>query len=73
MSQVMKADVSVIKLGLSVWPLCPELSLKRRMIGSDAVCLECRNYEETCDWQFENSFNEALTALKSGSLAPVAA
>jgi two-component system cell cycle response regulator len=73
MSQVKKADVSVIKLGLSVWQLCSELSLKQRMIGSDAVCLECKNYEETKDWRFENNFDEALNALTGGSLAPAAA
>jgi two-component system cell cycle response regulator len=70
MSQVKKADVSVIKLGLNVWQLCEELSLKQRLIGSHAVMLECRNYEETKDWHFEGSFDEALAALNGGALAP---
>jgi two-component system cell cycle response regulator len=73
MSQVKKADVSIIKLGLNASQLCAELSLKQRMIGSDAVCLECKNYEETKDWQFENTFEEALAALNSGPLAPALA
>ncbi len=73
MSQVTKADISVIKLGLSITQLCTELSLKQKMIGSDAVCRECKNYEETKNWQFENDFNEALNALEGGSLAPAAA
>jgi hypothetical protein len=73
MSQVRKADVGIIKLGLNVFQLCSELSLKQRMIGSDAVCSECRNYEETKDWQFETNFSEALAALNGGSLASAAA
>jgi len=71
MSQVRKADVSVIKLGLNVWQVCEELSLKQRMLGSPAVLLECRNYEETKDWHFECSFEEALAALNGGALASV--
>lgn len=69
MSQVKKADVGIIKLGLNVFQLCSELSLKQRMIGSDAVCSECKNYEETKDWQFETNFNEALAALNGSPLA----
>lgn len=72
-SQVKKADVNVIKLGLHTAQLCSELSLKQRIIGSDAVCLECRNYEETKDWKFESSFEEALAALNGGAFASAAA
>lgn len=72
-SQVKKADVNVIKLGLSTAQLCSELSLKQRIVGSDAVSLECRNYEETKDWKFESSFEEALAALNGGALAGAAA
>jgi hypothetical protein len=43
------------------------------MIGSDAVAIECRNYQETKDWKFENTFEEALAALNGSALAPVAA
>jgi two-component system, cell cycle response regulator len=70
MSQVAKADVNIIKLGLNATQLCAELSLKQRMIGSDAVCLECKNYEETKDWQFEENFEEALAALNGSPLVP---
>jgi two-component system cell cycle response regulator len=62
-SHVKTADISLVKLGLEVIGLCSELSLKNRIIGSDAVTQECRNYEETKDWRFMNSFQEALAAL----------
>jgi two-component system, cell cycle response regulator len=73
MSQVTRADVSVIKLGLNATQLCAELSLKQRMIGSEAVWLECKNYQESKDWQFENTFEEALAALNGSALVPAAA
>jgi len=62
-SQVRTADISLIKLGLEVIGLCTELSLKNRIIGSDAVTHECKNYEETKDWRFMNSFEDAVAAM----------
>jgi two-component system cell cycle response regulator len=73
MSQVAKADVNVVKLGLSVSQACGEYSLKQRMVGTDAISLECKNYEETKHWHFEGSFEEALAALNGGPLASAAA
>jgi two-component system cell cycle response regulator len=73
MSHVTKADVNIIKLGLTVAQACQEFSLKQRMVGSDAVSLECKNYEETKDWRFESSFEEALAALTGSPLASAAA
>lgn len=62
-SAVKTADISLIKLGLEVMGLCSELSLKNRIIGSEAVTRECKNYEETKDWRFMNSFQEAVSAM----------
>ncbi len=67
LSQVRTADISVIKLGLSALQLCQELSLKHCVIGSDAVSTECKNYEESKDWDFVGSFEEALAVLRGGS------
>ncbi len=66
LSQLKSADVSVIKLGLTAMQLCTDLSLKHRVIGSDAVSKECRNYEESKDWHFVTSFEEAVAAFKQG-------
>ncbi len=62
-SQVRTADISLVKLGLEVLGLCSELSLKNRMIGSEVVTQECKNYEETKDWRFLATFEEAVSAL----------
>ena len=68
MSQILKADVNLIKLGLSASQLCTELSLKQRMVGSEIVSTECKNYEESKDWKFESSFEEAVAALNNAGL-----
>jgi two-component system cell cycle response regulator len=69
LGQLKIADVNIIKLGLSAIQLCQELSLKHRIIGSEAVCLECKNYEETKDWRFVSSFEQAVTTFKDNALA----
>lgn len=63
MSQLRAADVTLIKLGLSTIQLCTELDVKYSLIGSDAVCHECKNYEETKDWQFVSTLDDAITTL----------
>ncbi len=69
MSQLKAADLTLIKLGLQVIQLCVELDMRYGLIGSEAVCRECKNYEETKDWQFVNSFQEALAVLNGKTLA----
>ncbi|MBX3743685.1 MAG: response regulator [Verrucomicrobiae bacterium] len=71
-SALKSADILLIKLGLEVMQFCNELSLRLRMIGSPVVIQECRKYEETKDWSFASSFEDALTAL-NGREVPVAA
>ena len=68
-SEVKSADVTLIKLGLSIMQLAKELSMKHSMIGSEAVSQECKHYEETKDWRFVASFKEALDLLNSQTLA----
>ncbi len=72
LSQIRKPDINVIKLGLSAIQLCHELSLKQRIVGSESVCTECKNFEETKDWKFESSFEEALTSFSDPALASAA-
>ena len=71
LSQLKAADVTLIKLGLQVIQLCAELEIRYGMVGSEAVCHECKNYEETKNWQFPGSFEEALAVL-SGKAPAVA-
>lgn len=63
MSRLTNADVNLVKLGIGVTSLCQELGVRLIMIGSPAVCAECKNYEETKDWQFAGSYEEGLSIL----------
>lgn len=65
MGQLRSADVNLIKLGLGAIQLCQELDMKFILIGSDVVCSECKNYEETKDWQFVATFEEAIGVLNA--------
>lgn len=63
LGQLKTADVNLVKLGLSALQMCTELSLKQRIIGSEAVRKECKLFEETKDWRFVGSFAEAKEAF----------
>ena len=65
MSRLANADVNLIKLGINVTSLCQELGLRLALVGSAAVSAECKNYEETKDWQFVSSYEEGLSLLSS--------
>ena len=67
MSRLTNADVNLVKLGINVTSLCQELGVRLTMIGSEAVCAECKNYEETKDWQFASSYEEAVSILSGKS------
>ncbi len=68
LSALKTADIALIKLGLEFLQLCTELSLKQRMIGSPVVSAECKKYEETKDWSFVGSFEEAVAVLAGREL-----
>ena len=61
--QLKGADFNLVRLGLSQFQLCGELSIKHRIIGSDRVQQECKLYEDTKDWRFVGSMEAAKTAF----------
>lgn len=63
MSQVRTPDINLVKLGITTIQLCNELSLQQRLVGSSIVQAECRNYEETKDWVFVASYEDAIRDL----------
>lgn len=68
-SEIKSADVTLIKLGLNVVQLCQELSMKHSIVGSEAVSRECKQYEETKDWRFVASCEEAFSSLREKAMA----
>lgn len=69
LSRVESAQVNLIKLCLSAIQLCQELSIDHILVGSDAVREHCSHYEETKDWRFVRSTEDAVTTLENESVA----
>ena len=63
LSQLQAMDVIVLKLGLEAIQLCAEFDLHYALVGSENVSGECANYQETMDWKFARSFDEAIERL----------
>jgi two-component system cell cycle response regulator len=63
LSQLQGLEVAVLKLGMEVLQLCSEFGLHYTLIGSKAVSGECAKYQETKDWKFAKSFDEAIQGL----------
>ena len=72
LSQLRTADVNMVKLVLSAMQLCSELALKQRIVGSTLVAQECRNYEESKDWQFSSTYEAAVVDINNAALAAAA-
>ena len=70
LSQVPTMNPELIKLGHDVIQLCQENHTPFSLIGSKALCRECEGLEETKDWQFVRSMQEALTHLHELSPCP---
>jgi two-component system cell cycle response regulator len=60
LSHVQKAEVSLVKLGLTIMQTCRESQTPCNLVGSEALGRECATYEETQSWRFARSFDEAL-------------
>ncbi len=63
LGELKTADVALVKLGLETLQVCDEMSLRSRMVGSGTVAQECRKFEETRDWVFAPTFEDAVSAL----------
>lgn len=63
LSEIEKATLPVIQLVLSAIQACGELSLKYAVLTSEAIRSECRGFEETQNWLFANSYDEAVSVL----------
>ncbi|MFA6543866.1 MAG: response regulator [Limisphaerales bacterium] len=72
LSLLKSADINLVKLGLETIQLCQELSLRQRVVASDSVRTECRNYEETKDWSFVGTFEDAAKVLNEPAMATAA-
>lgn len=69
LQKVKRMDVTVIKLLITAMQACREVGLTYAMAGSSVLSQECKGYEDTRDWQFYDSIEEARAGAKGASLA----
>jgi len=61
---VKNLDVGHIKLLLGSMQICRELAFQYALVGSGNVLKDCQGYEDTKNWEFFPSLNEARVSLK---------
>ena len=61
--EVESLNMDVIKLLLQSMKLCRDLSLKYALAGNQQVKEESKKFEESKDWNFHNSIEEAVSSL----------
>lgn len=60
--ELLNVNVNIIKLLVQAMQVCQELSLKYILVGNPQVIAECKNFEESRDWQLFDSMDKAKTA-----------
>ncbi|KAF0096097.1 MAG: response regulator receiver [Puniceicoccaceae bacterium 5H] len=65
--RLQKIDMETIKLMVQAKEICQDLTLTLILVGNEAVKGECRAYEETRNWTFFNSVDEAKNQPMGGS------
>ena len=67
LKEVKSLNMNVIKLLLSTMQTCRELALQFVLVGNDAVAAECKSFEDTRNWVFCASVDEAKAQLAKTS------
>ncbi len=52
LKEVTRANMALIKFVLGVIQVCEELEISHSLVGSESVRAECKNYEESKNWEF---------------------
>jgi len=70
-SKLKNLDMTVIKLLFSFMQTCSEVAVQYVLVGNPVVAKECKGFEDTKNWSFFDSVDQAKASFK-GSPAPVA-
>jgi two-component system, cell cycle response regulator len=71
--EVKSLNMNVIKLLFQTMQTCRELALQFALVGNDAVSAECKGFEDTRNWSFFPSVEDAKASLTKTVATPVAA
>src|SRR5690606_31533426 len=63
--ELKRLDMTVIKLILQAMQTCRELALAYTLVGSGAIVSESKGFEDTRNWKFYDSIDEARASFPS--------
>lgn len=66
LKEVKSLNMNVIKLLLTTMQTCRELAIQFALVGNDAVSSECKSFEDTRNWTFYTSIDDAKASLTKG-------
>jgi len=69
LTQIKDMDADLVNLGIYIIDSCHEFSIKYHLVGSSDIAAKYNQFEETKDWQFVPSIEEALSSLKGAATA----
>ncbi len=58
-------NMAIIKLLVQTMALCQELTLTFSLVGNPQISAECKGFEESKDWTFFSSVDQAKAAVKA--------
>ena len=61
--QLKTLHMGVIKLLLQTMQTCRELTLQFALVGNNQIVTECKGFEDTRNWQFYDSIEDAKANL----------
>ena len=68
--QLKTLHMGVIKLLLQTMQTCRELTLQFALVGNHQIATECKGFEDTKNWQFYDSIDDAKANLGKAPAAP---
>jgi len=73
LKDIKSLNMTLIKLLFQSMQTCRELALQFVLVGNDNIVAECKGFEDTRNWSFFPSVEDAKTSMtKAGASAPAA-
>jgi two-component system cell cycle response regulator len=62
--EVKRLDMNIIKMLLTAMQTCREVALQYTLVGNATLTADCKGYEDTRNWQFFESIEEARQGVQ---------
>lgn len=68
--EVKSLNMNIIKLLFHTMQTCRELALQFALVGNETISAECKGFEDTRNWSFFSSVDDAKASLSKAVAAP---